>query len=173
MIDIKLVVLVAVLLFVFFSWSCSCNTDNKEPFYNDLAEGDLVLRNLYRRIHNLEAVSRLEVAQNNDFAGGGHGISKERLVMEHIARETARLKGLARKEIARRRIPARLRNKPPLGYGFQDCYYDDCQLKMDHNERILGVPSVPGNTHSYYYNRDYETSRIPNIQQDAEDYHMV
>lgn len=174
MVDTKIcltvALIVALLLFCNFSQSANQTAEN---FHNSNAEGDIVLRNLYRKIHNLEAITRLEVAQNNDYAGGNHGISKERLVMEHIARELAGLKGLARREIAERRIPFEAKNKPPLGYDFEDCYYGDCQLKMDHNERILGIPSAVGSTHSYYTNRPYETSRIENIQENAEDYSMV
>lgn len=158
------------------TWYCTRNyqkTHMEENFYGPDSQGDLVLRNLYRRIHNLEAVSRIEIAQNNNHPGGNHNISKERLVMEHIAREIARLKGYARHEIAKRRLPVQHQDKPPLGYDFEDCHYNDCQLKMDHNERILGIPSVPGNTHAYYYNRKYDTLRIPAEEQEAEDIHMV
>ena len=103
MVDYK-VVIVIVALILFYFWS---KNSSREHFYDQTSEGDFVLRNLYRSIHNLEAVTRLEVAQNNDFAGGNHGISKERLVMEHIARELSRLKGLARKEIAYRNMSRR------------------------------------------------------------------
>jgi hypothetical protein len=162
-----------VLILVYLWMTKFAVTTTTEPFYGPDSQGDLVLRNLYRRIHNLEAISRVEIAQNNDFAGGDHGISKERLAMEHIAREIARLKSYARQEIAKRRQPFRIRNKPPLGYDFNDCYHGDCQLKMDYNERILGIPSVPGNTHSYHYNRKFNSLRVPNTQQEAEDMHMV
>lgn len=143
------------------------------PYYGESEQGDLVLRNLYRQIHNLEAVSRYEVSQNNDHAGGNHNISKERLVMERIAQQIAKLKRYAREEIARKRLPVKRTDLPPLGYDFDDCYYNDCQLKMDHNERILGIPSAPGSIHTYHYRRNYETNRIPAESPYSEDMHMV
>ena len=163
--------LVIILMVAFLVYYFTRNTE--EGFYNPDAQGDLVLRNLYRQIHNLEAISRNEVAQNNDHPGGQHNVSKERLIMEHIAQELSKLKGYARREIAQRRLPVQRQNKPPLGYDFEDCYYNDCQLKMDHNERILGIPSAPGSTHGYYYNREFKTSRIPAEDVDAQDMHMV
>jgi hypothetical protein len=147
-----------------------------ENFAGPDSQGDLVLRNLYRQIHNLEALSRNEVSQNNDYAGGSQGISKERLVMEDIARRISRLKTAARYEIANRRmtVPVKRQDLPPLGYDFTDCHDGDCQLKMDYNERILGIPSAPGNRHGYHYNnRPYQTSRVPAEQIQAEDMHMV
>jgi hypothetical protein len=168
------------LLFILFAgifiWYFLISPFAVENFSGPDSQGDLILRNLYRRIHNLEALSRNEVSQNNDYAGGSQGISKERIVMEDIAREISRLKTAARYEIANRRmtVPVVNNNFPPLGYDFNDCYYGDCQLKMDYNERILGIPSVPGNIHSYYYNnRPQQTSRIPAEQIQAEDIHMV
>lgn len=161
------------LIVAFVAFALWFLSNTREGFDNPDAQGDLVLRNLYRQIHNLEAISRNEVAQNNDHPGGNHNISKERLTMEHLAQQIAKLKSYARHEIAKRRMPVKRQDLPPLGYDFEDCYYGDCQLKMDHNERILGIPSVPGTRHSYHYRRDYETSRIPGESPHAEDMHMV
>ena len=163
--------LMLIVVVAFIVWYLTKNS--MEGFYNPDEQGDLVLRNLYRQIHNLEAISRIEVAQNNDHPGGNHSVSKERLYMEHIAKQLARLKSYARHEIAKRRIPVQRENKPALGYDFEDCYFNDCQLKMDHNERILGIPSAPGSTHAYHYKRQYDTSRIPADSPHAEDMHMV
>jgi hypothetical protein len=169
------VFIAALILFIFVSQ----RRISSESFYNgevptlELVQGDPILRDLYRQIHNLEAMTRIEISQNNNFAGGNDGSPRDRMVMENIALEIARLKGNARQQIARTRAPVQLNNPPALGYDFYNCHNGDCQARMDYNERILGIPSAPGSYHPYYNNRLYETSRVPTEDQAAQDMMMV
>ena len=173
-----IVVIVIVALFViWYNYSallnrtrsaCALGRACTENFYDgdvktlELVQGDPVLRDIYRQIHNLEAMTRIEVAQNNNFPGGNDGSPRERMIMENIALEIARLKDLANKFIAENRMPYVRRDLPPIGGDFDNCYYGNCQYKLDLQEKILGIPSVPGVIHPYYnQRRPFETSRLP------------
>lgn len=136
--------------------------DPNAPMSSGDSQGDLVLRDIYRQIHNLEAIARNEVAQNNDFPGGSQGIPRERLVMENIAMDIARLKGTARYLIAKNRIPTLDANPPYLWKRDHKDY--------DTSERILGIPSVPGNNPMYYENSwPYNTGVVPRESPGSED----
>lgn len=131
----------------------------KENFFADTSDdirkpyfGDDVLRNAYRNMHNLEAVERIEIAQNNGSGGGNHGINQQQYLLEQSYLAGSRLREQAMRDIAKRRAPFTAQNPSPIGNDFDDCHYGNCQFDMDYNERILGIPSVPGNVHSYYHN---------------------
>jgi hypothetical protein len=148
MIDSTLLLLVGILIVA----GLFIHDDRRETFYEHQAQGDPKLRNIYRRIHNLEAAGRNEIAQNHEFPGARHNTSRDVFTLEHIWRENSRLGSLARNEIAKRRVPFRAQNPSAIGDDFNRCHFDDCQLQMDWNERILGIPSVPGNIHTYHTN---------------------
>jgi hypothetical protein len=140
-------------LYVFWSFQNRI----QEDFYADTADdirnqysSDEVLRNLYRNVHNLEAIDRIEINQNNGAGGGNHNVNQQQYISEQLYKENSRLQNLARQDIARRRDPMTPQNLPPIGNSFDDCHLGDCQINMDYNERILGIPSVPGTIHSYY-----------------------
>jgi len=136
--------------------------DPNAPISSGDSQGDLVLRDIYRQIYNLEAIARNEVAQNNDFGGGSQGVPRERLVLENIAMDIARLKGQARYLIAKNRIPTLDANPPPIWRRDHKDY--------DTSERILGVPSVPGNNPMYYENAwPYNTNVVPRESPGSED----
>lgn len=54
-------------------------------------QGDLNLASLYRQIHLLERVARERVALNNDGPGGDKGVPRERIILERIERDSAKL----------------------------------------------------------------------------------
>ena len=148
--DYKLAVFILITGFALYVMNCV----STEHFYSHIHQGDEVLRNVYRRMHNLEAVARNEVAQNHGFSpGGGHNINKDNYMLEYIYREGSHLRSQARQDIARRRVPWHARNSSPIGDSFNDCHLGNCQVNMDYNERILGIPSSPGNVHSYHHNK--------------------
>lgn len=161
---LQIIIFVLVAGFALYVFRCYQNRINEENFYsfgntfqNDLLDetredGDEYLRNLYRNIHNLEAVERNEIAQNHEFPGSSMGISQDKYILEQTYKEGSRMQHQARQDIAKRRLPIHAKNLSPIGDSMNECHYGNCQMDMDYNERILGIPSVPGNIHSYYHN---------------------
>ena len=164
---ILLVIFFAVVTQYFWKLFAGPEFFNQPIFTEDVeANTGLALRDIYRQIHNLEAISRNEVLRHNSgwhSSGGQHNTSRERFVLEEISKEIARLKQAAQVYIAQHRAPVQRQGYPPIGYGYTDYW----------GERILGIPSVPGNIHSYHMNPLYETNRIPKEQSHAEDMHTV
>lgn len=116
--------------------------------------GDLTLTNMYRRLHNLDAIQRTEVFQFNDALAGGHyGIPREPWVGEAYDRGMMDLKQQIRKDIAKKRRPHDeaydIPTKPLMG-NFWDCHLDDCQWDADEQGHILGIPSQVGTRHAYF-----------------------
>lgn len=116
--------------------------------------GDLHLTNLYRGLHNMDAIQRTEVFQFNDaLAGGSYGIPRERYVGEAYDRGMMNLKQHIREDIARKRRPySEAYDVPttPLLGNFQQCHAGDCQWDADEEGHILGIPSQVGTRHAYY-----------------------
>ena len=71
---------------------------------------------------------------------------------EQIYNEGSRLRNQARQDIAKRRLPFKAQNPSPIGDSFDDCHFGNCQINMDYDERIIGIPSAPGSYHGYYHN---------------------
>lgn len=116
--------------------------------------GDLTLTNMYRRLHNLDAVQRTEVFQFNDALAGGHyGIAREPYIGEAYDRSMMDLKQQIRDDIAKKRRPYSeaydVPTKPLMG-DFGQCHMGDCQWEADSVGAILGVPSQVGTRHAYY-----------------------
>jgi hypothetical protein len=144
---------------VYYSFQERVEEERIEENYVDGQEimrathSDEILRNLYRNVHNLEAIERIEIAQNKGLSpGGNQNINEEKYLGEQIYNEGTRLRRAAREEIAANRLPYVAKNPSPIGDSFDECHFGDCQINMDYNERILGIPSVPGSYHSYYHN---------------------
>jgi hypothetical protein len=116
--------------------------------------GDLHLTNLYRTLHNMDAIQRTEVFQFNDALAGGHyGIPRERYVGEAYDRGMMNLKQQIREDIGRRRRPySEAYDVPttPLMGNFWQCHVGDCQWSADEDGAILGIPSQVGTRHAYY-----------------------
>ena len=154
----QIIIFILIMGFAFYVFQ-SFKNRVQENFYADTSDdirnkydSDEELRNLYRNIHNLEAVDRIEINQNNGAGGGSHSINQQQYLSEQFYKENSRLQNLARQDIARRRTPMTAQNLPPIGDSFNDCHLGDCQIDMDYDERILGIPSAPGTIHSYYKN---------------------
>jgi Ca2+/Na+ antiporter len=145
-------------LYVYFSYKKREEEERiEENYINSLeimrnaADNNEHLRNLYRNMHNLEAVERIEIAQNKGLsAGGGHNINQEKYLGEQIFNEGSRLRKAAMEEIEDNRLPYVPQHPSPIGDTFDGCHFGDCQINMDYNERILGIPSTPGSYHGYY-----------------------
>lgn len=116
------------------------------------------LSELYRRLHNLEAISRAQVFQfNSAYAGGNQNTPAEPFIGEAYDRERMRILALIQEEIRcnRAKVSGLHPNGSPLGGSYDDCAssnYDaaKCQYQMDKEGRILGIPSQVGST-AYYY----------------------
>lgn len=150
-----IVVITVTGLFLYYISISNRETFYQAPLFNQapsFEQGDPVLRNVYRRWHNLEAMDRNEIARNHEFAGARHNTSRKKFIQDHIYREISKLQSVARNDIAKKRVPWRAKNPSPIGDDFGQCHFGDCQLQMDWSERILGIPSSPGNIHSYHYN---------------------
>ena len=116
------------------------------------------LTDLYRRLHNLEAIMRGEVFQfNSAYAGGNQNTPAEPYIGE--AYDRARMKILAEiKDITRSRRSEAHELHPngsPLGGSYDECAASEyatarCQYQMDQEGRILGIPSQVG-TPAFYY----------------------
>lgn len=116
--------------------------------------GDLTLTNMYRRLHNLDAIQRTEVFQFNDaLAGGSYGVPREPWVGEAYDRGMMDLKQQIREDIAAKRRPFDeaydIPTKPLMG-NFWECHVGDCQWDADAEGHILGIPSQVGNHHAYF-----------------------
>ena len=125
----------------------------KYPGPSKQYQGDLTLTNMYRRLHNMDAIQRTEIFQFNDaLAGGSHGISRERWVGEAYDRNMMDLKHRIREDIAKKRIPYDEESVPtkPLMGNFWDCHMGNCQWDADSEGKILGIPSQVGTIHPYY-----------------------
>ena len=116
--------------------------------------GDLTLTNMYRRLHNLDAIQRIEIFQFNDaLAGGSYGIPREPLVGEAYDRSMMDLQQQIREDIAKKRRPFDeaydIPTKPLMG-NFWECQVGDCQWDADSEGKILGIPSQVGTRHAYF-----------------------
>lgn len=116
--------------------------------------GDLTLTNMYRRLHNLDAIQRTEVFQFNDALAGGHyGIPREPWVGEAYDRGMMDLKQQIREDIAAKRRPYNeaydIPTKPLMG-NFWECHMGDCQWDADSEGKILAIPSQVGTHHAYF-----------------------
>jgi hypothetical protein len=126
----------------------------EQQLVEQVEQGDNTLTNLYRRLHNLDAIQRTEVFQFNDaLAGGSYGIPRQRYVGEAYDRAMMDLKQQIREEIAARRRPYSeaydVPTKPLMG-NFYDCHMGDCQVEADKEGHFLGLPSQVGVVHGYY-----------------------
>lgn len=144
-------------LYIYFSYKKRVEEEKiEENYVNNLeimrnAHNNEHLRNIYRNMHNLEAIERIEIAQNKGLSpGGGQNINQEKYLGEQIFNEGSRLRKAAMEEIEANRLPYVPQHPSPIGDTFDGCHFGDCQINMDYNERILGIPSVPGSYHSYY-----------------------
>lgn len=169
---LQIVIFVLIAGFALYVLNCYGERINEENFYsfgntfrgglmgengddgngNGNGEGDEVLRNLYRNMHNLEAVERNEIDQIHEFPGSSMGISQDKYILEQTYKEASRMQHQARQDIAKRRLPMHAQNLSPIGDSMNEYHYGNGQMEMDYDERILGIPSVPGNIHSYYHN---------------------
>lgn len=122
--------------------------------------GDIQLNNLYRQIHNLDNIMRIEVMNNTDGAGGDFGSARNRYIAELLDREKSKLKRIIREDIAKRRIPYREKQRSYLGGTLGDCHFGECQFAQDADGKILGIPSVPGVIHPYHQNYGYEDKYV-------------
>lgn len=122
---------------------------------------DITLANLNRELHNTEAIARIDVFQDPIHLHGGSddGIDKRFWLGEQLELKRMLLQKKIRDEIAFNRKPwsdAYNYNVPttPLGGTFDQCVGvgedGDCQIAMDYNEQILGIPSTLGTRHVYY-----------------------
>jgi len=120
----------------------------------DVEQGDNTLTNLYRRLHNLDAIQRTEVFQfHNGLAGGSYGIPRQPYIGEANDRAMMDLNQQIREEISARRRPFNeaydVPTKPLMG-DFYNCALGDCQVQADKEGHILGLPSQVGITPGYY-----------------------
>ncbi len=116
--------------------------------------GDNTLTNLYRRVHNLDAIQRTENFQFSDtFAGGSYGIQRQPFLGEAYDRAMMHMNEQIRQEIAQRRLPFSeaydVPTKPMMG-NFYDYYIGDYQVQADADGKILGIPSQVGIVPGYY-----------------------
>lgn len=118
---------------------------------------DATLYDLQRKLHNIEAVTRVDVFPDPIHAhpGGGDGSDKRFWVAEQLELERSSIQKKIRDIISSRRKPwsdAYPDNLPTtsLGGDFYDCHFGDCQWDMDYDEHILGIPSTVGTRHVYY-----------------------
>lgn len=116
-------------------------------------QGDLILTNLYRKLHNLEAMSWNEVMGHSHVknAGGGEAGDRQFYIAEAIDRERMRIQRQIKDIIASRRIPyTDAFDESPIGGNFYECHMGNCQWDLDIEGKILGIPSVPGIRHTYH-----------------------
>ena len=107
-------------------------------------EGDLVLTNLYRRLHNLDSIQRSEIFQFNDaLAGGSYGMSAEQYIGAKYDREMTRVRNMIQRRIAVTRRPYSEMYGTPTKPLFIDTVGDG-------DDRILGIPSQVGTLPAYY-----------------------
>jgi hypothetical protein len=129
-----------------------------------LKNGDIALNNLYRQIHNLDNITRVEILRNfgTNFsgAGGDFGSDGNRYMAELLDRNRMRLQAQARNDIAKRRIPYQAQQRSYLGGNLSDCHFGECQFAQDSDGKILGIPSVPGNIHPYHENPGYKDKYV-------------
>jgi hypothetical protein len=117
-------------------------------------QGDNTLTNLYRRLHNLDAIQRTEIFQfHNGLAGGSYGIPRQPYIGEANDRAMMDLNQQIRDEISARRRPYSeaydVPTKPLMG-DFYNCGLGDCQVQADKEGHILGLPSQVGITPGYF-----------------------
>lgn len=116
--------------------------------------GDNTLTNMYRRVHNLDAIQRAEVFQFNDaLAGGSYNTPVEPYIGEAYDRQMMDLKQQIREDIAAKRRPySEAYDVPtrPLMGDFNSCHFGDCQWDADAAGHILGIPSQVGTRHGYF-----------------------
>ena len=117
-------------------------------------EGDIKLTNLYRQLHNLDAIQRTEVFKFGDaLAGGGYGIPAEPCVGEAYDRAMMNVNQQIRTDIAATRIPFNeaydVPTRPLMG-NFANCELGNCQWDADADGRILGIPSQVGTQPAFY-----------------------
>jgi len=116
------------------------------------------LTDLYRRLHNLEAIARGEVFQfNSAYAGGNQNTPAEPYIGEAYDRARMNILAEIREFIRSQRLEvSELHpNGSPLGGNYDECASSDyatarCQYNMDKEGRFLGIPSQVG-TPAYYY----------------------
>lgn len=110
------------------------------PITQSLPPRPQTLQDIYREIHNLEAIARLEIDSTNEGSGGSHGTSRNRFIMERLSMRISYLKDLADQYISRK--PVRINNISPIHY---------YNTPEDHDgSKFLGIPSVPGSIHTYH-----------------------
>jgi hypothetical protein len=119
------------------------------------AMGDLTLTNLYRKLHNIENISRIGVLEHSHLKqpGGDDGTNRQFYIAEAMDRDVQKIQQQIRDEIALRRNASIVIDGIPhtsLGGNFYDCHIGDCQWDLDNNEQILGIPSTVGTIHPYY-----------------------
>jgi len=89
-------------------------------------EEDMVLSNLYRRIHLLEQLARSKINRNNDIPGGDNSYPNEPYKLALLEKEINSLKKKIATEI----------NKKKSKLNFPTLYSDN---------PMINLPSVPGN----------------------------
>ena len=124
----------AVLFFQMFSQSFPETFSSKDLQTREVPNHvtDPELTPLYRRIHMLEKVMRLRIAQNNDYAGGDKGTPMEDYTLADIEKEINEIKATIAERIREKRY---IRMRPTL--------YSDNPMP--------GVPSHPGAVDPYFH----------------------
>lgn len=130
------------------------------PFYYSYAQesnespGDNTMTNMYRRLHNLDNINRIEIFRFGDaLAGGGYGIPAEPYIGEAYDRAMMKVGEQIRTRISQTRLPYNeLYDVPtrPLMGNFNDCELGNCQWNADADGKILGIPSQVGSQPAYY-----------------------
>lgn len=123
-------------------------------FHQEPNQGDNTLTNLYRRLHNLDSIQRIEIFQNRGkIAGGNYGSSRQQLLGNAYARQMMDIKQQIRDKISADRLPYSeaydVPTKPLIG-DYDECVFGNCQEDADRDGLILGIPSIPGVVPAYY-----------------------
>ena len=154
----KWIIVFLVIIIVYFMFSLQrrerFNSLGIHPFINT-PNGDLVLTNLYRKLHNIDNIMRVDVFNHLHHPGSAEGNDSIFYTGEWMDREMSKIKSQIRENIAARRRPYaepywnQVPTKP-LGGNFNECHLGNCQWDLDNDGKILGIPSVPGVRHAYH-----------------------
>lgn len=118
-----------------------------------LTQGDPVLTNFYRKVHNMDKFNRIDVMEHSHIQtpGGGLGINRQIFIAEAVDREMKKKQKKINDYISSHRKPYSDNNIiSPIGGEFDTCFFGDCSQKYNEQGKILGIPSVPGTRHTYY-----------------------
>lgn len=99
-------------------------------------ETDPTLRKLYKRLYNLEMISRTGV--DRDTQGGAFGVSREKYYLESIERNMNELRNTIADYIKKNREPTPITKVDPY-----------TPPKLYTSNPMIGLPSNPGSIHGY------------------------